>query len=101
MYPSFRKMSLRILSPRERSEAGLSTHARMDGGIQAGSGSLGESSGHLSKKVRKSPLDRSSASLAAVLEHRVILSIVMVQLKAAAIRAMAFTSVVQSMHVEL
>lgn len=93
--------SFRICWPRSGVATGLAIHLRMAGGTQAGSLGSGQSTGSLALNLWSLPFDSSSASVAPVPSHLVILSMETDAPMAAATRPMAATRVVQSGHVEL
>jgi hypothetical protein len=91
-------MSRSILSPSRLSAAGFAIHARMLGGIQAGSVLMCQLAGSLRLKAKYLPLDSSSASSEPVSEQRVIFSIATVQPAAVATVLIAETRVVQRLQ---
>jgi hypothetical protein len=93
--------STRMRSPRSGLDTGSAIHCSIAGGIQAGSVGRNQFAGSLLLNPCSRPLDSSSASTAPVSEHRVIFSMLTVAPRAAAIRLIAATSVVQSEHDEL
>ncbi len=94
-------MSSKMASPSPGSTTGLWIHLRIAGGIQAGSASMTHCGGSLVRNAANLPLESSFARIVPVVEHRVILSTVNVQLMAAAMRPMAVTMVVHSAQLVL